>query len=279
MALDTQRFFAIETGMIIVVGALAGMATRTGHDLPRSRVEDIFTDRMRKLAVLRMAFAADLVNRALGHGWMVRAVRGMAVVTGVGHHMIVFSRLMPFESGLMTSPADMPLFALEQPFIISGMGRMTGDTAIFLVTHQMVMRRGHLFRDIRMTLEAGINRDRFSFAGMAIRATFSKRRMQNVSHQRTAVTAMRVVAGTAIVNLCRKTGMLLLNTATGMTVQAQGVGFFDEEVCMARLMRHVTCGALSLGKRRMGVFELPGHLCMTAEAGCSGLIDQQCCLI
>ena len=241
MALDTQRFFAIETGMIIVVGALAGMATRTGHDLPRSWIEDIFADRMGELAVLRMAFTADRVHRGLGHGGMVRTVRGMAVVTGVGHHMIVFCRLMTLESGLMTSPADVPLFALEQPFIISGMGRMTGDTAIFLVTHQMVMRRGHLFRDLRMTLEAGINRDRFSFAGMAIRATFSKRRMQNVAHQRTAVAAVRVVAGAAIVNLGRKTGMLLLNTTTGMTVQAQGVGFLDEEVCMARLMRHMTC--------------------------------------
>ena len=196
---------------------------------------------MRKLAVMRMAFAADLVHRALGHGGMVRTVRGMAVVAGVGRHMIEFSRFMTFEGGLVTSPADVPLLALKQPFIISGMGRMTGDTAIFLVTHQMVMRRGHLFRDIRMTLEAGIDYDRFSFAGMAIRATFSKRCVQNVPHQRTAVTTVRVVAGAAIVNLGRKTGMLLFNTAAGMTVQAQDVGLFDQEVCIARLMRHMAC--------------------------------------
>jgi hypothetical protein len=241
MTLDTQRFFAIEAGMIIVVGALAGMTTRTGHDLARSWVEDIFSDGMRKLAVMRMAFAADLVHRGLGHSGVVRTVRGMAIVAGVGHHMIEFSRLMTFEGGLMASPANVPLLAPEQSFIISGMGRMAGDTAIFLVTHQMIMRRGHLLRDIRMTLEAGVNRDRFSFAGMAIRATFSKRCVQHVAHQRTAVAAVRVMAGAAIVNLGRETGMLLLNTATGMTVQAQDVGFFDEEVCMARLMGHMTC--------------------------------------
>ena len=241
MTLDTQRFFAIEAGMINVVGALAGMTTRTGHDLARSWVEDIFSDGMRKLAVFRMTFAADLVHRGLGHSGVVRTVRGMAIVAGVGHHMIEFSRLMTFEGGLMASPADVPLLALEQSFIISGMGRMAGDTTIFLVTHQMVMRGGHLFRDIRMTLEAGIDCDRFSFAGMAVCATFSKRCVQNVPHQRTAVTTVRVVAGAAIVNLGWKTGMLLFNTAAGMTFQAQDVGLFDQEVCIARLMRHMAC--------------------------------------
>ena len=71
MALDTQRFFAIEPGMIIVFGALAGMAARAGHDLPGSRVEDILADRMSKLGVFRMAFTADLVHRSLGHGRVI----------------------------------------------------------------------------------------------------------------------------------------------------------------------------------------------------------------
>ena len=90
MALDTQRFFAVETGMILVLGTFAGVATRTGHHLPRSWVEDIFADGMSKLAVFRMAFTADLVHRGLGHGGVVRTVRRMAVVTGVCHLMTVF---------------------------------------------------------------------------------------------------------------------------------------------------------------------------------------------
>ena len=141
MALDTQRFFAIKPGMIIVFGALAGMAARAGHHLPGSRVEDILADRMSKLGVFRMAFTADLVHRSLGHGGVVRTVRCMAVVTGVGHHMTVFCRLVTLESGFVASPTDVTLLALEQPLIISGMWRMTGHTPVFSVSHQVVMRR------------------------------------------------------------------------------------------------------------------------------------------
>jgi len=90
MALDTQRFFAIKPGMIIVFGALAGMAARAGHHLPGSRVEDILADRMSKLGVFCMAFTAHFVHRSLGHGGVIRTVRCMAVVTGVCHLMTVF---------------------------------------------------------------------------------------------------------------------------------------------------------------------------------------------
>ena len=89
MTLDTQRFFAIKTGMIIVIGTLTGMATRTGHDLPCPWVEDVFTDRMRKLAVPRMALTTDRVHRRLGHGGVILP-RGRPVVKAVSVSVGVF---------------------------------------------------------------------------------------------------------------------------------------------------------------------------------------------
>ena len=141
MALDTQRFFAIKTGMIIVLGALAGMATRAGHHLPGSWVEDILANGMSKLGVFCMAFTAHLVHRSLGHGGMIRTVWCMTVITGVCHLMTEFSSLMTLESGFMAGPTDVTLLALEQPLVISSVWSMAGRTPVFPVSHQVIMRR------------------------------------------------------------------------------------------------------------------------------------------
>jgi len=69
-----------------------------------------------------------------------------------------------------------------------------------------------------MTFEAGIDCDRHTLAGMAVCATFSKRSVQNIPHQCTTVTTVRVMTRAAIVNLLREIDMFLLHTATGMTV-------------------------------------------------------------
>lgn len=71
MTLDTQRLLAIEPGMIIMVSAFAGMATRAGHHLPGTGVKNIFANGVGKLTVLSMTFAADIIDRGLGHSRVV----------------------------------------------------------------------------------------------------------------------------------------------------------------------------------------------------------------
>ena len=71
MALDAQRFLAIKPGMIIVVGALAGMATRAGHDLTGPGVKNIFADGMGKLTMRRMTFATYSIDLCFQHIGMI----------------------------------------------------------------------------------------------------------------------------------------------------------------------------------------------------------------
>lgn len=85
MALDTQGLFAVEPCMIVVIGAFAGMTTRTGQHLSCSWVKDVFAYGMGKHTVLLMAFTADCIDGGLGHGRMVGTVRRMAVVAGICH--------------------------------------------------------------------------------------------------------------------------------------------------------------------------------------------------
>ena len=139
MTLDTQGLFTVEPGMIVVLGALAGMTTRTGHHLSGARVEDIFTYGMGEYTVFPMTFFADCIDRGLGHGRMVRAVGRMAVVAGICHLMAEFSRLVPLESRFVTCAANVTLLSFEQPTIIAGVRRMAGYTAVILVTNQVIM--------------------------------------------------------------------------------------------------------------------------------------------
>lgn len=63
----------------------------------------------------------------------------MAVITGISKLVLEFIRLIPLESCFVALPANVALLALEQPFIISGMGRMTGHAAVVPETNKMVM--------------------------------------------------------------------------------------------------------------------------------------------
>lgn len=92
----------------------------------------------------------------------------MAVVTRAIHLMRKFGSIQPFESRLMASPTDMALLSLEQPLVVAGMGRMTSDTTVVTVTHQMIVRRSHLFTNLVMTVETGIDKDRGILSGMTI---------------------------------------------------------------------------------------------------------------
>ena len=71
MTLDTQGLFAVIPGMVVVVGAFGGMTARAGHHLSGSRIKDFFADGMSEYTVFPMTFAADLIDRGLGHGRMV----------------------------------------------------------------------------------------------------------------------------------------------------------------------------------------------------------------
>ena len=139
MTLDTQGLFAVKPGMVIVVGALAGMTACAGHHLAGSRVKDFFADGMRERPVSFMASAADCIDGGLGHGRMVGAVGRMAVVAGICPLVAEFCCLVPFESRFVTFAADMAFFSLEQPFIITGMRGMAGRAAVITIPNQMIV--------------------------------------------------------------------------------------------------------------------------------------------
>ena len=63
----------------------------------------------------------------------------MAVIAGVSELVAVFCSIMPFECCLMALAADMALFALQQPVIITGMRGMAGYAAIILIADQVVV--------------------------------------------------------------------------------------------------------------------------------------------
>lgn len=101
------------------LGSVAGGA---GYLLPGSRIEGINAHRMRKGNVLRMAVPADVDGIIFHHRRIIRAVRGMAVITGVRRRVLVFRRFPSLESRLMASSADMTFLPrLEQSFIIACM--------------------------------------------------------------------------------------------------------------------------------------------------------------
>lgn len=139
MALNAQVPLAAEPGMVLEFGPLAGVTTDAGHCLAGSGIENIFPDRMGENSVLPMAFAADFVDGRLGHRRMVGAVGRMAVVAGTGPLVLEFGGIVPLESRLMAITANVALFPLEQPRVITGVRRMAGHAAIVAVPHQVIV--------------------------------------------------------------------------------------------------------------------------------------------
>jgi len=113
MTLDTQRLFAVEPGMIIVVGTLGSMTAGTRHHLPGSRIKHIFTDRMGEGKMLSMATGAHIVNRCLEHGRMIGTVRRMAIITRISHLVFECGNLMFLESRFVALAAVMAILAFE----------------------------------------------------------------------------------------------------------------------------------------------------------------------
>jgi hypothetical protein len=153
----------------------------------------------------------------------------MAVCAGIGRHVLEAGSIVPLEGVQMAGTAYIALLALEQAFVIAGMGGMTGCTAIFPISDQMIVGRRHLLADLIMTLQAGVDTDRNTFTGMAVLAAGSVGFMQNIANQTPIVTPMRVMTGSAAFHLGRVAGMFLLHRLGRMAAQAKFVGLLDKQ--------------------------------------------------
>lgn len=231
MTLNTECALATERGVILVIAPLGGMTTATGHHLPGAGIEYIGADRMTEGCMVTMTVTTDLIDRPTHHRRMVGAMGGMAIAATLGAFMAEGGILMADKGRLMAFTADMTLLAFEQALIITGMGRMTGGTAIGSVAHQMVVRRGHLLCHLRVTAEAGIHSHRLT-ANVAIAAARCIGSMQLVTNQPRALTAVRVMARTAVGRWRRKTGVFAHYLSRPMTGQAQLIGRLDQQVRM-----------------------------------------------
>ena len=139
MALDTQGLFTVKPGMVVVVGALAGMATRTGHHLAGARVEYFFTYGVIEETMLPMTFTAYTIDRCFGHCRMIGTMWRMAVIAGICKLMAIFCGIVPLEGCFVALAADITLLAFQQSLIIACVWGMTGHTSVILVTNKMVM--------------------------------------------------------------------------------------------------------------------------------------------
>jgi hypothetical protein len=281
VTLDTQVSLAVKPGMFRIVAAFGGVTGLAGHHLAGSRIEDIFADGMGEPCAVEflMALSADIDDGSLHHGRVIGSVGRMAVVAGIGQLMLELCLFAPLEGPGMTRAANMNLLPFEQPLIIAGMRRMAGHAAVVAVPNQMIVGRSHLFADIGMTPETGIDGHRFILAGVAVLAILRIGWVQDVPNHRRPVAAVRTVAGTALAQFGREVGMLLLHRGQRMTPQAQRIPVSDQKIGVVRLVRPMTGEALSLGVRRVGMLELFGQISVAVETERRGGILQQRCLI
>jgi hypothetical protein len=136
---------------------------------------------------------------------------------------------------------------------------MAGDAAVFAVSHQMIVGRGHLLPDIIVAPQAGIDSDRDPFSDMAVAAPGGIRLVQDVADQVAVVAAVRAVTGSAVFHLGGEIRMLLLDDALSVAPQAEVVSGLDEQCRIGRLMRFMAIGASALGKGSMSELVLPGN--------------------
>lgn len=274
MTLHAQRSLAAQSRVVLVIRPFGRVTTAAGHHLPGARIEHALSRGMTEGGVMSMTFAAHGIDLTLEHGRMVGAVRGMAVVAGLGFLVLVGGLLTAFEGRFMTGAADVALLALEQARVITGMGRMAGDAAVLLITHQMIMRRGHLITDIRMATQAVVDQHRL-VAGMAVVASGGKRIVQHVADQSFAVAAVRAVARAAVARLGRKAGVLLAYRRCAVAAQTQSVASAHQQVGIFRLVWLVAGRTLAPAIRRVSILELLWQIGVTTETGvCRALIEQ-----
>ena len=217
MTLNTQIPVAVKPYMVFVITALGRVTANAGQHLSGPRIVDILPDGMGKRTVQPVAFIAHVIDGSLEHIRMVGAMGCMTVIAGIRFLVTEFGSIPPSESILVAATADIALLAFEQPFIIAGMRRMTGNTAVILVPYQMIMGGGHLFSDIIMTPETGFDTHRYTFSFMAVIATFCVRWVQDIADHCRPVAAMGAVTGGAVLHLFRKVGVFLLYRLERMT--------------------------------------------------------------
>ena len=139
MTLHAQSTGTVQARVKFVIGALGGVATATGHHLPGTWIENPFPDGMAEGHMVTVTITAYSIDWPTHHRRVVGAMSGMAITTTLGALMAEGGFLMTDKCRLMACPADMTLLAFEQALVITGMRRVTSDTAIGAITHQMVV--------------------------------------------------------------------------------------------------------------------------------------------
>ena len=180
---------------------------------------------------------------------MVGTMRRVAVVAGVCFLMLEGRRLPSLERIFVASAADIALLAFEQALVVAGVRSMAGNAAVFPISHKMIVRRRHLFLNIIVTLETGIDADRNIFALMTIIAAFRIGRMQDILDHRRPIAAMRAMTGSTVLHVHGKVGMFLLHGLRRVATLAEFPNRLDQQIIIGRLMGIMAGRALPFAVR------------------------------
>jgi hypothetical protein len=175
-------------------------------------------------------------------------------------------RIGPLEGVQMAGTADITIAPVEQPLVVAGMGRMAGDTAVFTISNQVIMRGGHLRFDVFMTVKTGIDPHR-SISDMAVTTPGGIGIMQNIADQTRIVTAVGAMTGAAVSELAREIAVFAADGLEAVTTQAKCGRFLDQQPAVVGLMRRMAAGAFALGIGLVSIFKLFGQAGMTGKTG------------
>lgn len=126
MTLDTKLLLTTQFQLTFIVSTMGIMTGNAGRHLAVSRVNNVWSNRMTELSLVRVTCQAYLIGIPFQHGNLIRTMNHMTnITTFCRFFMLIQTVLMSLECIFMTFPADYYLLSFQEGFRIAGMGAMT----------------------------------------------------------------------------------------------------------------------------------------------------------
>lgn len=191
---------------------------------------------------------AHLVAVFPQHGQAIRTMDLMTLVAGIDGRMPMLAPGGPGKSILVAGLANFVARGLQHFLVVSGMGAVTQDAAVFRSGEHMIMRGHHGGLHACVAPQTGFAPGILLRSMTGIAFFFGKRLMQMLPDKTLARAAVGIMTGQTAAEFARKAAMPSTALRLLMTGQAQDIGFHLEKLVVFCLMGLVTDGALALGK-------------------------------